>query len=245
MSERAKWAGIAYLALLVSITGAALLGLAGPGYRMGWWPLGTGLQQMLRWGAYAGIAGASLGFLMLLVNRRHIASKAFLSALLALVVGIIIVAIPFQWQRQAQQVPRIHDITTDTVTPPTFDAVVALRVDANPLTYTEAKAEAQREGYPDLGPLMLDAAPADAYARALALVGARGWALVSDSAEARVIEATATTRWFGFKDDVVIRVSAMPDGGSRVDMRSVSRVGRSDVGTNARRIEEFLAELAQ
>jgi len=60
-----------------------------------------------------------------------------------------------------------------------------------------------------------------------------------------VIEATATTRWFGFKDDVVIRVSAMPDGGSRVDMRSVSRVGRSDVGTNARRIQAFLSELAQ
>jgi len=153
--------------------------------------------------------------------------------------------VPLQWQRQAQQVPRIHDITTDTITPPSFDAVVALRVDANPLAYTEAKAEAQREGYPDLGPLMLDAAPADAYARALSLVGARGWVLVSDSAETRVIEATATTRWFGFKDDVVIRVSAMPDGGSRVDMRSVSRVGRSDVGTNARRIQAFLSELAQ
>jgi uncharacterized protein (DUF1499 family) len=165
--------------------------------------------------------------------------------LLAVVGGLVLAAIPWQWQRTAQQVPRIHDITTDTITPPAFDAVVPLRVGANPLEYTDAKAEAQREGYPNLGPLLLDASPADAYARALALVHARGWEVVADSAETRRIEATDTTRWFGFKDDIVIRVSALPDGGSRVDMRSISRVGRSDVGTNARRIEAFLAELGR
>lgn len=245
MAKRAKWQWVAYLAVLVAVSGAALIALAGPGYRMGWWSLGTGLQQMLRWGAYAGVAGALLGFVTLLVNRRHLVSKAALLSLLAIIVGVIIAAIPWQWQRTAQQVPRIHDITTDTVTPPSFDRIVALREGANPLDYTEAKAEAQREGYPALGPLILEASPADAYARALALVSDRGWTLVADSAETRVIEATDTTRWFGFKDDVVIRVSAIPDGGSRVDMRSVSRVGRSDVGTNARRIQAFLADLEQ
>ncbi len=245
MAARSKWQWVAALAVLVSATGAILLALAGPGYRMGWWTLGTGLQQMLRWGAYAGLAGAVLGLIGLVLNPPNRAFKGFLLALVALVGGLLVAGVPWQWQRTAQQVPRIHDITTDTITPPTFTAVVPLRVDANPLAYTEDKAAAQREGYPALGPLHLEASPGDAYARALALVGARGWELVADSAETRVIEATDTTRWFGFKDDVVIRVSAMPDGGSRVDMRSVSRVGRSDVGTNARRIEDFLADLSQ
>jgi uncharacterized protein (DUF1499 family) len=243
MANPTKWQWVAFLALVVTVTGAALLALAGPGYQMGWWTLGTGLQQMLRWGAYAGIAGAVLGLLGIVLNPPGRAFTAFLLSLVALVGGMLIAGIPWQWQRTAQQVPRIHDITTDTVTPPTFDAIVPRRAGANPLDYTEAKAEAQREGYPTLGPLMLEASPADAYARALALVGSRGWELVADSADTRVIEATDTTRWFGFKDDVVIRVSGLPDGGSRVDVRSVSRVGRSDVGTNARRIQAFLADL--
>ena len=245
MAVQTKWAWVAYIALLATITGAVLLALAGPGYQMGWWPLGTGLRPMLTWGAYAGIAGAVLGLVAVLLNPPGRAFRAFMLGVLALVGGVLVVSVPWQWQRTAQGVPPIHDITTDTVTPPTFEAVVPLREGANPLAYTDAKAAAQREGYPMLGPLMLEAAPADAYARALALVTERGWEVVADDAERRRIEATATTRWFGFKDDVVIRVSALPDGGSRVDMRSVSRVGRGDVGTNARRIEDFLRDLAQ
>ncbi len=85
--------------------------------------------------------------------------------------------------------------------------------------------------------------PADAYRQAFDLVRARGWEVVAADEAGRRIEATDTTYWFGFKDDVAIRVSAMPDGMSRVDVRSVSRVGRSDVGTNAKRIREFLANL--
>jgi uncharacterized protein (DUF1499 family) len=243
MAERARWVWLAYLAVGVALTGGAVLAVAGPGYQMGWWPLGTGLREMLRWGAYIGIGGAVLGLVALALNTPRVSMKGFLLAALAVAGGVIVAGIPWQWQRTAQQVPPIHDITTDTVTPPTFDAVVALREGANPLAYTTAKAEAQRAGYPDLGPLFLEASPADTYARALALVSARGWELVSDDAASRRIEATDTTRWFGFKDDVVIRVSALPDGGSRVDMRSISRVGRGDVGTNARRIEAFLADL--
>jgi uncharacterized protein (DUF1499 family) len=57
---------------------------------------------------------------------------------------------------------------------------------------------------------------------------------------AGLVEATATTFWFGFKDDVVVRVVANA-AGSRIDIRSVSRVGQSDIGANAARIEKFLA----
>jgi len=75
--------------------------------------------------------------------------------------------------------------------------------------------------------------------RALAAARASGWAIVAADSAAGRIEATATTAWFGFKDDVVVRVA--PEGtGSRVDVRSVSRVGKSDVGANARRIREYL-----
>jgi uncharacterized protein (DUF1499 family) len=76
-------------------------------------------------------------------------------------------------------------------------------------------------------------------------VRARGWEVVAADAAGRRVEATDQTYFFGFKDDVAIRVSAIPDGSSRVDVRSVSRVGRSDIGTNAKRIRAFLADLSK
>ncbi|MEW6322377.1 MAG: DUF1499 domain-containing protein, partial [Acidobacteriota bacterium] len=177
-------------------------------------------------------------------NRPRVAARGFILSGAALVLGVLAVGIPWQWQRAAQRVPRIHDISTDTITPPGFDAVVPLRADApNSLDYLDEVAAEQRRGYPDLGPLVAPVEPDAMYALALAEVERRGWTLVSADAERRVIEATDTTLWFGFTDDVVIRVTRMP-AGSRVDVRSVSRVGRSDLGTNARRIREFLQALA-
>jgi uncharacterized protein (DUF1499 family) len=84
--------------------------------------------------------------------------------------------------------------------------------------------------------------PAQAFARARAAAQARGWEIVAADESAGRIEALATTRWFGFKDDIVIRVAAA-GGGSRIDMRSKSRVGRSDLGANAKRIQDFLTEM--
>ena len=104
--------------------------------------------------------------------------------------------------------------------------------------------EARREGSARkrLGPLILPLAPAEAFARARAAAEGMGWEMVAADSAAGRIEATATTAWFGFKDDVVIRVEPA-QGGSRVDVRSVSRVGVSDVGTNAARIRAYLARL--
>jgi uncharacterized protein (DUF1499 family) len=68
------------------------------------------------------------------------------------------------------------------------------------------------------------------------------WEVVAADAAAGRIEATATTPWFGFRDDIVVRI-VPADGGSRVDVRSVSRVGKGDLGVNARRIREFLGRL--
>jgi uncharacterized protein (DUF1499 family) len=96
--------------------------------------------------------------------------------------------------------------------------------------------------YPDLGPKMLPYPPGVAFERVLVAARQMGWEIIdADAAEGR-IEASDTTFWFGFVDDVVIRIA--PDGeGSRVDVRSVSRVGRSDVGANAKRIRTFLKKL--
>ena len=144
-------------------------------------------------------------------------------------------------------VPRIHDIATDLEYPPEFVAIKALRTSAhNSLDRLEPEnlAALQREGYPDLGPILIDRPSAQVFEQAVALVKERGWEVAAVSAEEGRVEATDTTRIMGFKDDVVIRVQVMGSR-TRVDMRSVSRVGESDLGMNAARIRLFLADLGR
>ena len=241
--QTSRWNWLSWLALIVAVCAIALLGLSGQGYRMGWFSLRTALQQMLTWAAFGGIGAGVLGLLGFAISR----GGARVAALLAIVVGLGTAYVPWQFQRRAQEVPPIHDISTDTIAPPRYveTAVVRGEQQANSLDYSEEVAELQRTGYPDLAPAFLAASPDDAYRRALALVRARGWQVVAADETGRRIEATDSTYWFGFKDDVAIRVSAIPDGSSRVDLRSVSRVGRSDIGTNAARIRAFLADLGR
>jgi uncharacterized protein (DUF1499 family) len=103
-------------------------------------------------------------------------------------------------------------------------------------------ATQQREGYPDIEPLTMPLPPDRVFNRALDVAQRLGWEIVATDQTGGRIEATDTTRWFGFKDDVAVRITPWGSG-TRVDVRSVSRVGRSDVGTNARRIREFLEAL--
>ena len=146
-----------------------------------------------------------------------------------------------------KSVPFIHDITTDTVNPPAFIAVVAAREaeGANPHDYAgEAVARQQECGYPELEPFIADAEPATAYDRALDVANNMGWEIVATDRALGRIEATDTSTWYGFKDDIVIRVLAVEGATkSRVDVRSLSRVGRSDVGVNAARIRTYLGAL--
>lgn len=236
--------GLARLALLVGFVSLALLAATGPGYRGGWVSLGTALRQFLAWAAYGGAAATVLALIALAWGR----GSARRTAALALVVGLASLFFPLRFQQAAGAVPPIHDITTDTVTPPQYVEVAALRRDLqtpNGLDLPPETINQQIAAYPEIQPLFLAISPAEAYQKALALVRTRGWEVVAADAAARRIEATDTTFWFRFKDDVALRVSALPDGTSRVDMRSVSRLGRSDIGTNARRIREFLADLAR
>lgn len=144
-----------------------------------------------------------------------------------------------------RSLPPIHNISTDVQNPPSFAAIADLREpDANPLAYPTANIEPQQLAYPRVTTLALDASVQDVFDRSVQLVKERGWTLVTENPEQGIIEATASTLLWGFKDDVVIRIT---DDGERtlVDMRSVSRVGASDIGANAQRIESLLADLAE
>ena len=229
-------------ALLVAVAALALLLAAGPGVRFGLWTVRTAFE-LLAWATYLGAGAALLALLALLVPRAR--KGGAIALCVALLAGVASAAVPLEFRRQARSVPPIHDVTTDTESPPRFEALLAERAGApNPPQYGGAEVAAlQRAAYPDLRPLVLPVPPAQAFSRALAAAEAMGWNVVDADAAAGRIEAVATTLWFGFKDDVVVRITAA-DGGSRVDVRSKSRLGRGDAGTNARRIRAFLERLA-
>jgi uncharacterized protein (DUF1499 family) len=226
---------------LLGLVAAVLVLAAGPGTRFGLWDFRTGFSA-LRWGAYAGLAAVAAAALLFIVRPG---SGGVIPLVLGLLLGLGAAFVPWRWMQQARRVPPIHDITTDLDRPPKFVAVLPLRAGApNPATYGGSEvADAQRRSYPDIKPLLLSVPAGTAYSRALVSARGMGWELVASDSTTGRIEATATTPWFGFKDDVVVRVR--PEGsGSRIDVRSVSRVGTSDVGANARRIRTYLADVA-
>jgi uncharacterized protein (DUF1499 family) len=239
--------GLAHGGFWLAVSSLLTLLLAGWGSRWGWWDFRFGFT-LLFWGAIGGAVAASSGgaaLLLLGLPSARAGRTIGVLALLGLLVGLVAFGIPWQWKRTAQRVPPIHDITTDPDHPPSFVAVLPLRAGApNPPDYGgPAIAAQQRSAYPEIKPLLLPIPADQAFVRALATARAMGWQIVADSPAEGRIEATDTTRWFGFKDDIVVRV-ASSDGGSRIDVRSVSRVGRSDVGTNARRIDDYLKRLS-
>jgi uncharacterized protein (DUF1499 family) len=229
---------LAPIAIIVAIVAALLLIVAGPGTRLGLWEFGTGFM-MMRWALFLGLGGAGLALVLLLFSKTRRGRGAILAA--ALIIGIGTASVPWNGYQKARSLPPIHDISTDTTKPPQFVDVARLRVDApNPVDYPgEEVAEQQRKAYPDIRPLELSQSADQTFDRALQTARDLGWEIVSAVPADGRIEATATTFWFGFKDDVVIRIT--PAGaGSRLDIRSKSRVGRSDVGANAARIRNFV-----
>jgi uncharacterized protein (DUF1499 family) len=215
--------------------------VSGLGYRFGWWPYRTGFE-VLRWASYVGLAAAAVAIIALAVPKLRSGWTRVLIG--ALGVGLAVAYVPWQWQQRAQSLPRIHDITTDTADPPPFVAVLPLRAGApNTAAYGGKEiAEQQLKAYPDIAPLTIGVPPGVAFGRARDAAESMGWEIVASDPATGRIEATASTLWFGFKDDIVVRVSSAGQG-SRIDVRSVSRVGTGDIGTNAKRIREYLARL--
>ncbi|MFY0989750.1 DUF1499 domain-containing protein [Halomonas sp. C05BenzN] len=230
----------AWLGVLLLVAGAALMGGAGPGHRMGLVPLGTAFD-LLRLGAYLAVAAAALGLLALVIATLCRRLRPALAGLLVILAVAGMMAVPWQMMQRAQRVPPIHDITTDTHNPPEFVTLAPAREAApNAVGYTPSFASQQRRAYPSIQPLVLEQPLARVLSAAEDAAREMGWeiAALTDT----TLEATATTRWFGFKDDVVIRLTET-DTGVRVDVRSASRIGRSDLGTNAARIVAYMDRL--
>jgi len=170
-------------------------------------------------------------------------------SVIAIVVGALLLAYPAYLGYQAYRLPPIYDITTDVLDPPGYDAVRRLRSrSTNPAQYAGLyAAEQQREAYPQITPLELSVPGKTAYDHALALVNKRRW-LILDAREPLPkrrdgrIEAVARTPIMGFRDDIVIRIRGTEED-ARVDMRSSSRYGFHDLGSNASRIRAFLDAL--
>ncbi len=233
------------LALAAVLVGSslALLAVSGPGYGAGYWSLPGGFL-LLRAAALGGVAGGLLGLTSL--RWRRMLSRGAWLALAGILAGAVIAsAVPAGWARTGHTVPSINDISTDTQDPPQFvDVLPHRRRASNPAEYAgEAVAAQQRAAWPDLGPLDTPLDRGRVHEAARDVMTRAGWRIVGDDAAAGRLEAIATTRWFRFKDDIVVRLRDRPDGGTRVDVRSKSRIGRSDLGTNARRIRTYLAEL--
>jgi uncharacterized protein (DUF1499 family) len=225
-----------------TVVAALAVVVSGFGARFGVWGIGTAFT-ILRWGAYVALAIAVLALAAAIVLTMETRPRIVL--MVACVVAAIAGAVPVAWFQRARSLPSINDISTDTADPPAFAAILSLRAGSSvPATYAgKATADAQKLAFPDIAPVVLADAPAAAFAKALAAARAEGWTIIASDPGSGRIEATATTPWFGFRDDVVVRIR--PEGrGSRVDVRSLSRIGKGDLGANAKRVREFSAAVA-
>lgn len=232
--------GVARWAWWGAAAGGAAVAAAPLGYRIGVVPLG-GAFLLLAGGLL--VIAAGVGVLGARLARGRGLNGWPARAALAAVVAVA--AVPLRTLAGVWGAPPIHDVTTDTADPPAFVAAVPLNAPGRTDYGGAAVAERQRAAWPDLRPALLPAPPAEAFRRALAAVRRLGWELLAADPDTWRIEATDRSFWFGFADDVVIRITASGETGSRVDVRSLSRVGVGDLGVNARRVREFLAALVE
>lgn len=232
-------AAVPWLATGLAIAAGLVQVSAGIGWRQGWWGLGVSFE-ILRWTAYVAfpcLAASAVG-LVIAGWRRGWRMALAATAGVAVSAAVLIVPLDFNARRQ---LPPINDITTDTANPPAFAKYpLSDKGNQSPAYPGEAFAQQQRKAYPDIAPVGLRLEPMAALARAIDVANAAGFAIVEVREERGLVQASATTAWFGFTDDVVIRITPLGEG-SRIDIRSKSRVGRSDLGANAFRIRRLIA----
>lgn len=219
-------------------------------WRLGFGTLTLGYGPILLIAA-AGLALVAFLFALVVKPRTGLGKAA-----LALTIPVLALGYAGYVRSEAASIPPIHDIVSDADAPLMFsDRVMALRAavpDANaveadprvpdddrfgPAAGQSARA-LQRSAYPDIQPIMIAQSPAQAFETALAAARAEGWSIDATHPENGLIEASVRSLWFGFVDDVVVQV-VPAEGGSRIDVRSTSRVGVSDLGANARRVRAF------
>ncbi|GAB4519258.1 MAG: hypothetical protein Kow00133_04840 [Amphiplicatus sp.] len=244
--------------LLVSVAAIALalaVAALGPGVRVGLWDYGAALGW-LRTLALPTLVAAGLAALVFLLALWKARGLALLALVAAAGAGAAAYA-PIKMRELVRANPFIHDVTTDFENPPAIIAAGDLPR-RNPPDYVGAEtvrdsdmtvAEAQRAAFPDIAPLVVATDLPAARERARAAILAMGMEILAEgpagesSGDGWRIEAVATSFWYGFKDDFIVRLTPLPEGGVRIDVRSKSRVGGSDLGANARRVREFLRRM--
>jgi len=204
------------------------------GYRLDWWRHLEAFS-IFEWATYAAIIA--------LIISAYGSFKARPQGLLLGITGIIlslpVIAATLLFEYSAKAYPPINDITTDTQDPPSFWDV------PNPIDYPgQAVAELQQAAYPDLSPLPLSISPEQAFEQALTVVTDKGWEVITTDPDEGRIEAVDPSLLFGFKDEVVIRITSSDDG-AIIDIRSRSRIGHIDRGANAKRIRGYLKDLKE
>lgn len=249
-----KW--IQRLALLLLVLGPFVFLIAAVGYKMGWVDLGFALRKLTFMVGPGLLIGAMImGLVGFLAGIFIKPQKGLVTCAIAFLIPALGMLYVLSTQAKLGDLPFIHDVTTDTQNPPTFsETMLAERAKiegVNTVDYVgkvdkrdgELVSVLQVKAYPDIRPLVLSDAPDVVFGRAQAAVKAMGWEIVTEDVATGRIEATDTTFWYGFKDDVVIRIQPSEGGGSVLDIRSISRIGGSDLGKNADRIRAFLKEM--
>jgi uncharacterized protein (DUF1499 family) len=234
--QPARSAGIS---LWLGIIGTALAISGSYGSGQGFWPFTIGLL-MVATSFLLGILGGLAGLFALIRNSQGsgLGRRITIGLLLC---GTVLAGVG-PWIYRGFSFPPIHDVTTDLANPPAFATLSMRKDNLAGVDSVEQWRALHRKAYSDIAPITLDMTPEAVIARAKTLASERGWAISAQTAER--LEATATESPFKFKDDVVIVATPTKDGqSSLVNMRSVSRVGASDFGINAKRIREFLAAL--
>jgi hypothetical protein len=244
-------AKIAFAAFAASL----IVGLvASFGTRLGVWDFQTGVFRIFPWCVYIGAAGLALGLAWLIASRISGNSESARYGWIGLIGAAAVLALPLYSAVRERISPPIHDITTDVEDPPPFIADLALRKGApNPASYdgdivvtwkhkTFTTREWQRKEYGDVHTIAILTPPEKLFERALDAARSMGWNIVAVVPDQGRIEATDTSFFFGFTDDIVIRVKPAGIGG-RLDIRSKSRVGTSDNGKNAARIRRFIKDV--
>ena len=232
ISGLAFWLGIAMIAVPLIGTTLARFDIIGklPGF------------MSFVYSAMAGGGIAILGVIALVMNLRN-GKPALGKAVLAFLIGAVGFGALSLLRSTAADYPFIHDVTTDLENPPEY---AELSIPEDNLRGTDGvedwKAK-HREGYGDLDGITVEMTPAEVVAKAEELAKERGWTVAAAAPEEGRFEAVAYASWIKFEDIVVLRAVPNEDGGTRVDMRSISRVGASDLGENAKRIREFLSAL--
>ncbi|MFT7261505.1 MAG: hypothetical protein ACI9MS_003382, partial [Glaciecola sp.] len=226
------------LTLLAGVLALLLLLLSGPLYQAEILGLMNAFFAM-RIALILGAVAIVFALIQVIFMRKTISWPVTGIAVLCAAVAIFM---PLSMMNKAKSVPPIHDITTDLVNPPRFMAILALRADApNPAAYQgEEIASQQREAYPELETQKYPQTTEQVFDAALATVKSMGLEVVTSDKSLGLIEAYDTTTWFGFVDDVVIRIQNSEQM-TILDARSKSRVGMSDIGKNAERLNTLIA----